>query len=268
MTGQCSAAGLLLTWASHPPASAESDQSNDESYCPELWEVQLEYNSEGLAFLALKPKVKLNVSLFWTKKKSQLSWTWVWGMIWFISSVGLYTGFLGGLVVKNSPASVGDVNSTPKLGRSPGVGNGNLLQYSCLGNPTDRDWWAAVHGIAKSQIWLSTHACIHAHMGIYEEDCIQKWSRSGDIASKKHVTYHASGTSLVVQWLRLCAAKAGGLGSIPAQGTRSHMPQLRSKMSQLKFWRLQLKTQGRQINTQIFFKTLCKQDTYLLITFI
>ncbi|TEA37350.1 hypothetical protein DBR06_SOUSAS1910041, partial [Sousa chinensis] len=40
--------------------------------------------------------------------------------------------------------------------------------------------------------------------------------------------------SLVVQWLRLCAPNAGGLGSIPGQGTRSHMPQLRACTSQLK----------------------------------
>jgi len=38
------------------------------------------------------------------------------------------------------------------LGRSPGGGNGNLLQYSCLGNPMDRGaWWARVHGVAESQ---------------------------------------------------------------------------------------------------------------------
>ena len=40
----------------------------------------------------------------------------------------------------------------PGLGRSPGVGNGNLLHYSCLGNPLDREaWQATVHGAAKSQ---------------------------------------------------------------------------------------------------------------------
>ena len=43
-----------------------------------------------------------------------------------------------------------------------------------------------------------------------------------------------TGTSLVVQWLRLCAPNAGGPGSIPGQGTRSHMPQLRVRMPQLK----------------------------------
>ena len=46
--------------------------------------------------------------------------------------------FLGGLAVKNPPANTGDAGSIPELGRSPGRGDGNLLQYSCLGNPRDR----------------------------------------------------------------------------------------------------------------------------------
>ena len=42
------------------------------------------------------------------------------------------------------------MSSVPELGRSPGEGNGNPLQYSCLGNPMDRGgWWATVHGVAK-----------------------------------------------------------------------------------------------------------------------
>ena len=59
-------------------------------------------------------------------------------------------GFPGGLVVKNLPANAGDAGSTPGLGRSPGEGNGNPLQCSCLGNPMDRGaWWATVHGVVK-----------------------------------------------------------------------------------------------------------------------
>ena len=47
----------------------------------------------------------------------------------------------------------------PGLGRSPGGGNGNPLQYSCLENPMDRGaWWTVVHGVAKSQKQLITHA--------------------------------------------------------------------------------------------------------------
>ena len=62
-------------------------------------------------------------------------------------------GFPGGVVVKNLPANAGDTEdagSIPGLGRSPGAGNGNPLQYSCLGNPRDRiAWQATVHGISK-----------------------------------------------------------------------------------------------------------------------
>ena len=48
-------------------------------------------------------------------------------------------------MVKILPASAGDVGSIPEIGRSPGEGNGNTLQYSCLGNPMDRGaWWAIV----------------------------------------------------------------------------------------------------------------------------
>ena len=63
------------------------------------------------------------------------------------------------LVVKNLPANVGstrDPGSIPESGRSPGGGNDYPLQYSCLGNPTDRGAWrATVHGVAKSQTRLS-----------------------------------------------------------------------------------------------------------------
>ena len=61
-------------------------------------------------------------------------------------------------MVKNLPAIVGDITdagSTPGSGRSPGEGNGNPLQYSCLGNPMDRGaWWVIVHRVAESQIQL------------------------------------------------------------------------------------------------------------------
>ena len=57
-------------------------------------------------------------------------------------------------MVKNLPVNAGDagdIGSIPGLGRFPGEGNGNPLQYSCLGNPMDRGaWWATVHKVAKS----------------------------------------------------------------------------------------------------------------------
>ena len=60
------------------------------------------------------------------------------------------------LAVKNVPANaegIRDLGSIPGLRRSPGGGNGNPLQYSCLENPMERGvWWATVHGITKSQM--------------------------------------------------------------------------------------------------------------------
>ena len=66
------------------------------------------------------------------------------------------SGFPGGLEVKASACNAGDPGSIPGSGRSPGEGNGNPLQCSCLGNPMDAGaWWPTVHGVAKSQTRLS-----------------------------------------------------------------------------------------------------------------
>ena len=56
-----------------------------------------------------------------------------------------------GSVVNNLPANAGDPGSIPGSERSAGEGNGNPLQYSCMGNPMDRGlWWVTVHGVIKS----------------------------------------------------------------------------------------------------------------------
>ena len=61
-----------------------------------------------------------------------------------------FTGFPGGSVVKNLPANAVDSGLVSGLEKSSEEGNGNPLQYSCLGNPRDRgDWWATVHGVTK-----------------------------------------------------------------------------------------------------------------------
>ena len=58
----------------------------------------------------------------------------------------------GGSDGKASAHNAGDLGSIPGSGRSPGEGNGNLLQYSCLDNSMDGGaWWAIVHGVAKGQ---------------------------------------------------------------------------------------------------------------------
>ena len=62
----------------------------------------------------------------------------------------------GGSSVKNLSANAGDKHLIPGPGRSPGEGNGNSLQYSCLGNPMERAArWATIHGGGKSQTQLN-----------------------------------------------------------------------------------------------------------------
>ena len=68
----------------------------------------------------------------------------------FLVPLNSNEGFLGGSVVKNPPANAGDAGLIPGSGRPPGGGNGNPLQYYCLGNPMDRGGWqATVQGVTK-----------------------------------------------------------------------------------------------------------------------
>ena len=63
-----------------------------------------------------------------------------------------FMGFPGDTVVKNPPTNAANAGSISGSGRSPGKGNGNLRQFSCLENPIDRGpWWVTVHGVSKSQ---------------------------------------------------------------------------------------------------------------------
>ena len=78
---------------------------------------------------------------------NQVYWScmYVWyGLPWWLTG-------------KESTAKAVDAGSIPGSGRSPGEGNCNPFQFSCLGNPTDRgDWWAAVHGVTKTRHDLAT----------------------------------------------------------------------------------------------------------------
>ena len=73
-------------------------------------------------------------------------------------------------MVKDPPANAGDERDTgliPELGRCPGGGNGNPLQYSCLENPMNRGaWWVAAHRVAKSWTPLKRQ---HAHTNLTEK---------------------------------------------------------------------------------------------------
>ena len=80
-------------------------------------------------------------------------------------------GFLGGSDGKESAISVGDLGSIACLGRSPGEGNGNPLQVSCLENPKDRGTWqASVHGISEldsvEQLTFHTFWCIFQRINL------------------------------------------------------------------------------------------------------
>ena len=80
-------------------------------------------------------------------------------------------------MVKNPPASAGatgDAGLIPELRRSPGEGNGNSLQYSCLENPTDRGaWQVTVHGIAKSRTQLNRLSLSHHKVAFGRGFCIR-----------------------------------------------------------------------------------------------
>ena len=78
---------------------------------------------------------------------------------------------------KNQSANAGDTGEAgliPGSGGSPGGGNGNLLQYSCLGNPMGRGaWWAIVHGVTKSQTGLNDWA--HTHTVLLSMSPFHRW---------------------------------------------------------------------------------------------
>ena len=84
--------------------------------------------------------------------------------------------------------NAGDLGSIPGLGRPPGEGNGNLLQYSCLENHTDRRaWWAAVHQVTKSRTRLSNFTFIFTFPGAPglpgSSDGKESASNAGDLGS-------------------------------------------------------------------------------------
>ena len=99
----------------------------------------------------------------WKRKKTQEDERWLDQQENRLPAIPL-PGFSDGSGVKNPPANAGDagdLGSIPGLGRSPGGGNGNPLQYSCLENPMDRGaWQPTVQGVTSTQTQLNTHAYI------------------------------------------------------------------------------------------------------------
>ena len=96
----------------------------------------------------------------------------LWIFIYIINS-SLNLGFPCVSNGKVSACNAGDGGSIPGLVRSPGKGNGNPLQYSCLENSMDKGvWWATVHGVTKSQTWLTSS---HTHTHIPKTCSEQAW---------------------------------------------------------------------------------------------
>ena len=100
----------------------------------------------------IPPFIKVPDSLFKWSKSSWSNFDFPSFSIIILHSLlsNVWRGFPGGSDGKESACNVGDPSSNPGLGRSPGEGNGNPLQYSCLENPKDKEaWQATVHGVAK-----------------------------------------------------------------------------------------------------------------------
>ena len=98
-------------------------------------------------------------------------------------------GFPSGTAVKNPPANAENVGSIPRLGICPGGGNDNPIQYPCLKNPMDRGaWQATVHGVTKSQTWLSDWAL----QGITERLICQKSEQLFTYTCYSHCFPHLS----------------------------------------------------------------------------
>ena len=105
-------------------------------------------------------------------------------------------GFPGGSVVKDLPANVRHVGLVLGSGRSPGEGNGILLQYSCLGNATDRGaWQATVHRVTTSQSELSNQTTVSYLLYYFNwlqqsYNTITIWQISNkELFKKKKITY-------------------------------------------------------------------------------
>ena len=117
--------------------------------------------------------------LFWANSNGPVELSWLEkGSLLQGNRNGM--GFAGGSVVKNLPANAGGLGSIPGSGRSPGEGNGNPLQYSCLGHAMDRGaWWYSLWG-QKEQEWLSN--AVHS---------TQEWAPEAVLQSFPSLDYHS-----------------------------------------------------------------------------
>ena len=145
----------------------------EKRYCPTkantLFHIQfgIVSNFFFLFWISLKTVLRKHFALLTsvpTVLLSRVWWDWKENLALGFVQLSCLRTLLQGSEVKASACSVGDLGSIPGSGRSPGEGNGNPLQYSCLENPMDRGiWWATVHGVTKSRTRLSdfTYSLTH-----------------------------------------------------------------------------------------------------------
>ena len=115
-----------------------------------------------------------------------------------------YPGFPGSSAGKESACNEGDLGSIPGSGRSPGEGNGNPFQYSCLENPMDRrPWWVTVHGVVESDTFT-----INVLTGDWEDNFIRLFSGTFFCSEE---TLHARSPA-EKQWLKMQAPNSDWLG--------------------------------------------------------
>ena len=128
---------------------------------------------------------KMYVQQWWLIVVHGLTCSWLVGSSWIrdrtsVSYIGRWVlqGFPGVTVLKNLPANAGDAPDASLIsgpGKSPGGGNDNPLQYTCLENSINRGaWQATVHGVAKNWSWLSNWACMNTYMH-KRNACKQQW---------------------------------------------------------------------------------------------
>ena len=121
-----------------------------------LW--SLDHLTIFVLILSLFIPLLLSLFFFFTSHLLHVSITPDFNFFFFHTLHPRIWGFSGGTAVKYPLANTedaGDPGSIPGLGRSPGDGNGNSCQHSCLGTPIDRGaWQATVHGVSKSWTWL------------------------------------------------------------------------------------------------------------------
>ena len=131
-------------------------------------------------------------------------------------------------MVKNLPAIKGDTRdpaSIATLGRSPGIGNSNPLQYSCLGNPMDRGaWWATVQGVARVRPRLSDKAHLSCMALLGGSQDSPGFSNRRPLKCVPAVLY-AKSIRRVTRSLSLCLAA----GTVTHQGPRERVPSWRPR---------------------------------------